>query len=131
MANTVTFEYDPARNILFTEDQFQVSTPQDVQAFMQAYQTQFEQIGHKVHIVTNIDGLFINGEISRLYGEQARALAQKYCLGFARYGAKAVSRMGVASNARKGDFDSMIFKTREEAVAAVELQKSRGDPSAK
>ena len=127
-ANTIIFEYDPVRNILFTEDRYQVNTAQDVQDFMRSYQEQFEKIGHKVHIVTDIDGLFISNDISKLYGEKARALAQQYCLGFSRYGSKAVSRMGVASNARKGDFDSMIFKTREEAVAAVELQKNRSGP---
>jgi len=116
---TVTFEYDPGRNILFTVDDYEVMCPEDADKFFALYQQQLAQIGKKVHLVTNIDRLYIAPHMEEHYGEVARKVSREWILKFARYGDMAISRVGIAIAAQKADFVTSVHKTREEAVAAV------------
>lgn len=116
---TVKFEYDQQRNILFTEDDFEVNGPEDADALCLLYQRQFERIGRPVHVVSKIDGLLVAAPASEYYGNKCRELARGRVLQFARYGENSVARMSVRTSALKARFEANIFNSREEAVAAV------------
>ncbi|MCU0606705.1 MAG: hypothetical protein MUF78_04635 [Candidatus Edwardsbacteria bacterium] len=118
-SQTVRFEYDRERNILFVEDDFDITTPEQADRFVAIYREQFERIGRPVHVVARIDGLFIGEQVSGYYGERSRPLSQRWKLNFARYGSTATGRMGVKAMAHKAEFDAAVYRTREEAVAAV------------
>lgn len=133
---TVKFEYDPERNILYADDDFQVRTPEDADSFFEHYRRELSRIGRKVHLVTKIDGLHIAPHIEEHYGEVARKVSGEWFINFARYGETALSRLGITDAAKKADFVTSVHRTREEAVAAVLASQggmkagTRSDPSA-
>jgi len=118
-SQTVKFEYDPERNILFTDDDYQVRSPEDAENFFDLYRQQLSKIGRKVHLVTKIDGLHIAPHMEGHYGEVARKVSSEWFINFARYGESALSRLGITDAAKKADFVTSVHKTREEAVKAV------------
>lgn len=124
-AQTVKFEYDPVNNILFTEDDYSIQSPEDVEEFIRLNVEKLESIGRKVYIISKIDGLHIGASVSELYGQRAREVFQKYILGFARYGEDPSARMTVRTASRKARLESHIYGTRAEAVQAV-LQMQSG-----
>lgn len=116
---TVKFEYDPERNILFAEDDYQVRSPEDAENFFGLYRRELSRIGRRVRLVTKIDGLHIAPHVEAHYGEVARKVSGEWFINFARYGETALSRLGITDAAKKADFVTSIHRTREEAVAAV------------
>jgi hypothetical protein len=118
-SQTVKFEYDEKNNILFTVDDYEVKTREDAERFFDLYRQEIEQIGKKVHLVTKIDGLYIDPTLDEYYGQVAKMVSQKWFLNFARYGDTAVGRMGIMNAATKAHFVTSIHKTRNQAVAAV------------
>jgi hypothetical protein len=116
---TVKFEYDAKNNVLFTEDDFEIASREDVDAFWKLYRDQLERIGKKVRLVTKIDGLYIMKDVEQYYGEVARAVSQQWYITFARYGATATGRLGIRQAGAKTGFVTSVHKTRDEAVAAV------------
>jgi hypothetical protein len=121
----VKFEYDPERNILFTEDDFDILTESDVEEFWAIYRRELERVGRKVHLVTKIDGLYIKPELDGIYGQRARQVSGEWFINFSRYGDTAVGRLGITDAAKKADFVTSVHKTREEAVAAVLAREGR------
>lgn len=122
-SQTVKFEYDDERNILYADDDYQVRTPEDADSFFELYRRELSRIGRKVHLVTKIDGLHIAPHMEEHYGEVARRVSGEWFINFARYGETALSRLGISDAAKKADFVTSIHRTREEAVAAVLASK--------
>lgn len=118
-SQTVKFEYDQERNILYADDDYQVRTPEDADIFFDLYRRELSRIGRKVHLVTKIDGLHIAPHLEEHYGEVARKVSGEWFINFARYGETALSRLGITDAAKKADFVTSVHKTREEAVKAV------------
>ncbi|MBI5806699.1 hypothetical protein HZA73_11765 [candidate division TA06 bacterium] len=116
---TIKFEYDPERNLLFAEDDFEVNTPEDADLFVDLYREQFEKIGRPVNIVARVDGLYINDSVRAYYGNRSRPVSQHWCLNFARYGSTAIGRMNAKFMGKKAEFETAVYQTREEAAAAV------------
>jgi len=123
MSGRVIFEYDEKRNIIFTEDHWDIRTREDVDQFFDEYRKFFENIGRKVYMVSNIDHLFVHAEIAEYYGEVARTTVGQYLLGFARWGKDDFARMSVRTSSMKSKLPSNIYNTREEAIEAIEQQK--------
>lgn len=119
-SQTVKFEYDPARNILFTEDDYLISIEQDVDEFLSRYQEKLEEIGRRVYFISHIDGLEVKASLYDYYGKKIKALSEKWCLGLARWGTNPVSRMTVRAASIRAKYDINIHNTKESAVAAIE-----------
>lgn len=125
MLGRVDFEYDETRNILFTEDQWEIRTKEDVDAFFEEYRKYFEKLNKKVHMVSHIDGLIVHADIAEYYGETARTTVYEYLLGYARWGANDWARMTVRTTSLKAKMVPHIYSTREEAAHAIEeIKKS-------
>lgn len=131
MADRVLFEYDAERNIIFTEDHWDVRTQEDVDEFFTEYKKFFESVGKKVYMISNIDELFVHAEIADYYGETARATVGEFLLGFARWGKNDYARMSVRTSSMKSKLPANIYNTREEAIAAIEEMKKKGSESSK
>jgi hypothetical protein len=122
-SQTVKFEYDQERNILFVVDDYEINTPEEADAFLDLYSRKFKEIGRKVRLVACIDGLKINHKVQDYYGEQVKKLLEGTIICFARYGRDPMSRMNVRTASRKVNFDINIYDTKEQAIEAVERIK--------
>lgn len=123
MPGRVLFEYDENLNIVFTEDQWEIKTKQDVDEFFAEYQKYFQKLAKKVYMVSNIDDLLVHAEVADYYGEVAKNTVAIFLLGFARYGTEDRARMTVRTTSLKAKFSPNIYTTREEAIKAIEKQK--------
>jgi len=123
MPGHVVFEYDPEKNIVFTEDHWDLKTKEDVDQFYADYKRFFEGVGMKAYMISNIDDLMVHASVAEYYGETAKATVGEYLLGFARWGTNDVSRMTVRTSSLKAKLESNIFNTREEAIAYIEELK--------
>jgi hypothetical protein len=123
-ANSVKLDYDQARNIVFTEDEYQIATEADVDDFIDRNQKFLEKIGHKVYIISKIDGLHIGPAVAEYYGQRVRAVFDGYLLGFARYGHDATARMMVRTSSHRAKLVSNIYDTKEQAIEAIEKMKT-------
>lgn len=124
-SQTVRFEYDADGNTLFAQDDFEIISENDVEAFLALYRGQVDRIGHPVYVVTQIDGLKVGGKVFAHYGRALKAFADRWYLGIARWGTDPAARMTVRTASLSAKYDVNIFATREEAVAAVEAMKRR------
>lgn len=98
-----------------------------MEEFIRINLEKLESIGHRVYLISKIDGLQVGAGVSEYYGRRAREVFQKYVLGFARYGEDPAARMTVRTASKKANLESNIYNTREEAVAAIEaMKKSEG-----
>lgn len=123
MAGYVKFEYDAEKNIVFTEDHWEINAKQDVDDFFAEYKRFFEDLGEKVYMVSNIDNLLVRPEIAEYYGETARSTVGNYLLGFSRWGTNDWARMTVRTTSLKAKMTPNIHGTREEAIQAIEKMK--------
>lgn len=119
-SQTVKFEYDASSNILFADDDYEISTERDVDAFLALYRNKLKDIGHKVWIVTGIDGLKVHAKVSDYYGRQLKELTSPWYLGFARWGTNPLSRMAVRTASVVARYDVNIHDTKEQAIETIE-----------
>jgi len=122
-SQTVTFEYDQEKNILFSIDDYEINTPEDADAFLGLYSLKIKEIGRKVRLVTCIDGLKINNKAQDYYGKQVKKLIEGTIICFARYGTDPMSRMNVRMSSHKANYDINIYDTRDQAIEAVGRMK--------
>lgn len=127
MENRVAFEYDAERNILFTEDNWDVKTREDVDKFFAEYLQFFEQLGKKVYIVADINNLLVRAAIADYYGETSRNTVEKYVLGLARWGTNDWARMTIRTTSLKAKMTPNIYATREEAIQAILAMQEKGE----
>jgi hypothetical protein len=127
MDNRVSFEYDAERNILFTDDSWDVKTREDVDAFFAEYLSFFEKLGKKVYIVANINNLLVRAAIADYYGETSLKTVEKYVLGLARWGTNDWARMTVRTTSLKAKMTPNIYETREEAIEAILQMQQKGE----
>jgi len=120
MPGSVEFEYDAKKNIVFTEDNWEIKTREDVDAFFAEYQKFFKGLNKKVYVISHIDGLLVRAKIAGYYGETARITIGNYILGFARWGTDDWARMTVRTTSLKAKLTVNIYDTREEAIQVIE-----------
>jgi hypothetical protein len=126
MSGSVEFEYDAELNIVFTEDNWEVKTREDVDAFFAEYQKFFQRLGKKVYMISHIDNLLVRASIANYYGDTARSTVGDYLLGFARWGTNDWARMTVRTTSLKAKLIPNIYDTREQAIAAIrEMKKNK------
>jgi len=123
MEQYVKFEYDAEKNIVFTEDNWEVKTREDVDKFFAEYKKYFTALGKKVYMISNIDHLLVHASIADYYGQTARSTVGHYLLGFARYGSDDWARMTVRTTSLKASMTPNIHSDRESAIKAIEKLK--------
>jgi hypothetical protein len=126
MAGQVTFVYDSTRNIVFSEDHAKLETEEQVDAFFDEYRRYWEALGKKSWLITNIDGLFVAGQVADFYAETSLRIMGKHLLGFARWATDSWARMSVRTTALKARMPSTIYSSRAEAEAAIEEMRRTG-----
>ena len=126
MRGRVKFEFDPDLNVVFTDDDWQVETREDVEAFFADYDKFFSALGKKVYMVSHIDNLLVQAKVADYFGELARALVYKHLLGFARYGTNSWARMTVRTTSLIAKMTANIYSTRDEAIQAIQGMKKAG-----
>ncbi|HVN74996.1 MAG TPA: hypothetical protein VMT19_01680 [Thermoanaerobaculaceae bacterium] len=126
MAGQVTFEYDPVRNLVFSEDHAKLETEEQVDAFFEEYRSYWEALGKKSWLVTKIDGLFVAGQVADYYAERSRQIMGRHLLGFARWATDSWARMSVRTTALKARMPATIHESRAEAEAAIEEMRRTG-----
>jgi hypothetical protein len=124
MEPRVVGDYDSGRNILFTEDHGELGTPEEVDAFLAQYVELLEGIGRRPFLVSKIDELRVKAAVSQYYGDRARAIVERFTLGFARWGSDSWARMTLRTTSRKAAMATQIFDTREQAIAEIERMRA-------
>lgn len=124
-SQTVKFEYDERRNILFVEDDYEVNTERDVDEFIALYEKKLKEIGKKVYIVASIDGLKIGAKVYVYYGKKAKEFSEKWCLGLARWGNDSLARMTVRAASSTARFSINLYNSKEAAIEAIERIKDK------
>jgi hypothetical protein len=122
--NKITFDYDRASNILFVEDQWDIKTREDVDAFFAEYERNMKNVKEKFWMVAHIDKLAVHADVAEYYGEVARKATNELVLGLARWGVDSTARMALRTTAMKAKMPYTIHTSREKAVQAVEQMKA-------
>ena len=122
----VVFRYDPVQNTVFSEDHAKLETNEQVDEFIGEYSGYWESLGKKCWLVTNIDDLFVGGEVADYYAEASLRAMSRHLLGFARWATNSWARMSVRTTALKAKMPATIYSSREDAVAAIEEMKRTG-----
>ncbi len=126
MQNKVTFTYDRASQILFAEDDWEIKTPQDADAFFAEYERFMRtNVREKFWMVAHIDNLIIHAEVAEYYGSRSRKVVSAMLLGLARWGHDSSARMAIRTTAMKSRMPSTIYSSREEAIQAIEEMKAQ------
>jgi hypothetical protein len=125
MENKVSFEYDPELNIVFTDDNWDIKTENDVDDFFKEYKKYFDSLNKKVYMVSHIDNLLVHASVAEYYGETARSTVGKYLLGFARWGTNDWARMTVRTTSLKAKMATNIYASREEAIEIIKEIKNK------
>jgi len=129
MDKKVIFEYDAERNILFTEDHWDIKTREDVDEFFAEYQEYFGNLGKKVYIVADINNLLVRAAIADYYGEISRSTIEQHVLGLARWGTNDWARLTVRTTSLKAKLSPNIFSTQKEATQSIEEIKKKEQES--
>ena len=95
MPGEIKFTFDAARNVLFTEDNFDLRTEEDVEEFFRINDEECRKHGSKFFLVSNIDNLKIHAPVIGLYGKKGKVLVEKYLRGHARYATDPFARMSI------------------------------------
>jgi hypothetical protein len=124
-SQSVKFEYDAARNILFADDDYQINTEQDADDFLSLYEKKMKDIGKKVYVVAHIDNINVAAPVYQYYGNKVKSFAEKWVLGLARWGTDSLSRLTIRASSIRAKYDINIFNSREEAVKAIEMMQDK------
>jgi hypothetical protein len=123
MPGKIDFEYDERRNIVFTVDEWEIRTEEDVDEFFAECARYFDTIGRKFYMISLIDGLRVQAGVSDYYSRKARETFERYMLGFARWGSNSWARMTVRATSAKAKLLANICDTRKEAIELIEKMK--------
>ena len=126
MAGQVAFRYDASQNTVFSEDRAKLETREQVDAFIAEYQAYWNTLGRKCWLVTNIDDLFVAGQIADYYAEESLRVMGRHLLGFARWATNSWARMSVRTTALKAGMPAVIHSSQDDAVAAIAEMKRTG-----
>lgn len=119
MPGHVYFEYDPEKNIVFSEDHWEVKTKQDVDEFFAEYVKYFQKLGKSVYVVSDINNLYVHAVVAEYYGKTARENVEKYVLSYARWGTNDWARLTVRTTSMMASMSPNIYDRREAAVKAI------------
>ncbi|MCI0530190.1 MAG: hypothetical protein L0Y56_22330 [Nitrospira sp.] len=117
---TVILKYDRTHNVVEMEPI--LKTKEDLDKYVQEIFDLFEKVvGKKAYVIVNLSQVtFEDEESADRLGEIRRELASRYYLDSVRYGGKLSTRMMVHSQTVTYHAPANIYRTREEAIKALE-----------
>jgi hypothetical protein len=117
---TVILRYDRTHNVVEMEPILE--TKEDIDTYIQKIFDLFGKVvGKKAYVIVNLNRVtFEDEETADRLGEIRRELANRYYLGSVRYGGKLSTRMMVHSQTITYQAPANIYRTREEAIKALE-----------
>jgi hypothetical protein len=124
MPGDIKFEFDENLNVLYTEDNFELKTEQDVEEFFRLNEAECLKHGGKFYLISNVDKLKIHAPVIGLYGVRGKALVDRYLLGHARYAVDPFARMAIRTAYSKAGVKCSIFEKKDEALESLGLGAS-------
>jgi len=113
MANPVTFVYDQTRNFLQRGPR-EARDREQVDAFLDEYRRYWEALGKKSWLITNIDDLFVDGQVADHYAEGSLRIMARHLLGFALGQPTAGRECRCVTTALKARMPAAIYSSRAE-----------------
>ena len=115
--------YDPARNTIFINfEGFQVRTTADVDLVRREVETRCKAIGHKVALVANYDGFYLDPNVSDAYFSMVTYMQNRYYVSASRYTTSAFMRLKLGAGLAERNFAPHVFETWAEAQAFTAAQ---------
>ena len=110
--------YDPARNTIFINfEGFQVRTTADVDLVRREMETRCKAIGHKVALVANYDGFYLDPNGQRCLFLDGHLHAEPLLLSASRYTTSAFMRLKLGAGLAERNLAPHVFETWPEAQA--------------
>ncbi len=115
--------YDASRNLLFLNfESVKVKTIDDVEAIRDAVETRCQQIGKRVRVIVNYDGVRIDDNVLDRYAAMVRDMEENYYETVTRYTTSAFLRVKLGNALEKRTVSPHVFES--EAEAREYLEKS-------
>ncbi len=115
------FNFDAEKDILFIDfSDLEISSLEQVQEIKGIVDGMMKPIGHKVYSIVNYDNCTIDVKIKDEYMQLIKENQEQYSLGTVRYSNKTFTRTSLRLGAVKEKMDSLIYNSKEEAIAMVE-----------
>jgi propionate CoA-transferase len=110
--------YDQARNTIFINfEGFQVRTVEDVDLVRREMETRCKSIGHKVALVANYDGFYLDPIVSDAYFSMITYMQTRYYSSASRYTTSAFMRLKLGAGLAERNLAPHVFETWAEAQA--------------
>jgi propionate CoA-transferase len=110
--------YDEARNTIFINfEGFQVRTTEDVDLIRREMEARCRAIGHKVALVANYDGFYLDPVVSDAYFSMITYMQNRYYSSASRYTTSAFMRLKLGAGLAERNLAPHVFETWSEAQA--------------
>lgn len=119
MPGEVKFRFDAQRNILFTEDNFEIKSEDDVKEFFRINEAECSKYPSKFYLVSNINGLRIHAKTIASYGRMGKEMQTRFILGSARFASDPFARMSIRTAYSKAGEMASIYDNEQQALAAL------------
>jgi propionate CoA-transferase len=115
---TERISYDQERNTIFINfEGFQVRTHADVDLVRREMESRCRQIGHKVALVANYDGFYLDPMVSDAYFSMITYMQNRYYSSASRYTTSAFMRLKLGAALAERNLAPHVFETWTEAQA--------------
>lgn len=116
--------YDAEDNTVFANiSGLSIETSEDLETMRSKLDTFYSNIGHKVDLICNYDGVTIAPRLSARFADMLSELEAKYYLTATRYSTSAFLRQKMGQGLKARKIAPHIFETQKEAVAYVKAHK--------
>ena len=116
--------YDEKNNIVFGNlSGLRVSSVEQLEELNDELNAFFKNIGRKVNLVSNHDGVDISSKMEAKFVNMLHQLERDYYLKASRYSTSAFLRQKLGKDLKNRSIPSHIFETREEAASFISKSK--------
>jgi len=116
--------YDAEQNIVFSNlSGLEISTKEELEELSDALNEFFRNLGRKVNIIANYDGISIAPKLSAKFANALSQLEYDYYLTTTRYTTSAFLRQKLGEDLKQRSIQSHIFETQQEAAAYIQEMK--------
>lgn len=123
--------YDPKRNILFANlSGMEILHIRDISRLKSIVCTLCDKLDHRVNLVANYDGIYIDPALSEQYGQMISDLEERFYLSAARYTTSAFMRLKLGYALAKREVPPHIFESEVEAEHYVAKMSNKGSARA-
>jgi propionate CoA-transferase len=113
--------YDKESNILYANlSGLKIRNNEDLETFEEQLFIFFKNIGQKVNIVSNYDGIDIASKMESKFIDLVHRLHKAFYLTASRYSTSAFMRQKLGKDLKNRSISSHIFETREEAALFID-----------